>query len=181
VASSYLHRTRLRRAERGTGMGGSEGGHLNLVPLVDILTSIVFFALLTYTGTALAALTSFDLVLPPVVVTSPDEVKQLKKEDDVLNLLLAVRVANDHLEVEHSAEGGFHTRIDSLTATALDSLQALMTEIRARYPQNRDVLVIPADEVSYDDIVRVLERLKKARFSGISLGTKARATPVTTP
>lgn len=181
MASSYLHRTRLRRSERGTGMRGSEGGHLNLVPLVDILTSIVFFSLLTYAGTALAALTSFDLVLPPIVVTSPDEVKQLKKEDDVLNLLLAVRVTNDHLEVEHSAEGGFRARIDSLNVTALDSLQALMTEIRSRYPQNRDVLVIPADEVAYDDIVRVLERLKMARFSGIALGTKARATPVTTP
>jgi biopolymer transport protein ExbD len=181
VASTYLHRSRLRRAERGTGMGGHEGGHLNLVPLVDILTSIVFFSLLTYTGTALAALTSFDLVLPPVVVTSPDQVKQLKKEDDVLNLLLAVRVANDHLEVEHSAEGGFHTRIDSLNTASLDSLQALMTEIRSRYPQNRDVVVIPADEVAYDDIVRVLERLKRARFSGIALGTKARATPVTVP
>ena len=181
MATSYFHRTRLRRSERGTGMRGHEGGHLNLVPLVDILTSIVFFSLLTYTGTALAALTSFDLVLPPVVVTSPDEVKQLKKEDDVLNLLLAVRVSNDHLEVEHSAEGGFHTRIDSLTVGSLDSLQALMTEIRSRYPQNRDVVVIPADEVAYDDIVRVLERLKKARFSAIALGTKARATPVTTP
>ncbi len=181
MASSYFHRTRLRRAERGTGMGGAEGGHLNLVPLVDILTSIVFFSLLTYTGTALAALTSFDLVLPPVVVTSPDQVKQLKSEKDVLNLLLAVRVANDHLEIEHSAEGGFHTRIDSLNGRALDSLQALMTELRSRYPQNRDVVVIPSDDVSYDDIVRVLERLKKARFSGIALGTKSRATPVTTP
>jgi len=181
MASSYFHRTRLRRVERGMGMRSHEGGHLNLVPLVDILTSIVFFSLLTYAGTALAALTSFDLVLPPVVVTSPEEVKQIKKEDDVLNLLLAVRVTNDHLEIEHSAEGGFHTRIDSLSTRSLDSLQALMTEIRARYPSNRDVVVIPADNVAYDDIVRVLERLKKSRFSGISLGTKARATPVTTP
>ena len=116
MASSYFHRTRLRRAERGTGMGGHEGGHLNLVPLVDILTSIVFFSLLTYTGTAMAALTSFDLVLPPVVVTSPDQVKQLKKEDDILNLLLAVRVSNERLEIEHSAEGGFHTRIEVIEA-----------------------------------------------------------------
>jgi biopolymer transport protein ExbD len=162
-------------------MRGSEGGHLNLVPLVDILTSIVFFSLLTYTGTALAALTSFDLVLPPIVVTSPDQVKQLKSEKDVLNLLLAVRVSNDHIEVEHSAEGGFHTRIDSLNSRALDSLQALMTEIRSRYPSNKDVVVIPSDEVAYDDIVRVLERLKKSRFSAIALGTKSRATPVTVP
>jgi biopolymer transport protein ExbD len=171
----------MRRSERGTGMRSSEGGHLNLVPLVDILTSIVFFSLLTYTGTALAALTSFDLVLPPIVVTSPDQVKQLKSEKDVLNLLLAVRVSNDHIEVEHSAEGGFHTRIDSLNGKALDSLQAVMTEIRSRYPSNKDVVVIPSDEVAYDDIVRVLERLKKSRFSGIALGTKSRATPVTVP
>lgn len=181
MASSYFHRTRMRRAERGAGMGGSAEGHLNLVPLVDILTSIVFFSLLTYTGTAMAALTSFDLVLPPVVVTSPDQVKQLRREQDVLNLLLAVRVSSDHLEIEHSAEGGFRTRIEGIAPPSLDSLQALMTEIRARYPQNRDVTVIPSDEVAYDDIVRVLERLKLARFSGIALGTKARATPVTTP
>jgi biopolymer transport protein ExbD len=169
----------MRRAERGAGLGGSESGHLNLVPLVDILTSIVFFSLLTYTGTALAALTSFDLVLPPVVVTSPEQVKQLKSDKDILNLLLAVRVSADHLEVEHSAEGGFHTRIDSLNTRSLDSLQALMTELRARYPQNKDVVVVPSDKVSYDDIVRVLERLKMSRYSGISLGTKARK--VTTP
>ena len=181
MASSYFHRTRMRRAERRSGLGGAESGHLNLVPLVDILTSIVFFALLTYAGAALAALTAFDLELPPVVVTSADQLKDIKSEKDVLNLLLAVRVSSDHLEVEHSAEGGFHTRIDSLNAGSLDSLQALMTEIRARYPQNRDVVVIPSDDVAYDDIVRVLERLKKARFSGIALGTKARATPVTVP
>lgn len=187
MASSYFHRTRMRRAERRSGLGRTESGHLNLVPLVDILTSIVFFALLTYAGAALAALTAFDLVLPPVVVTSADQLKEIKSEKDVLNLLLAVRVTNDHIEVEHSAEGGFHTRIDSLNARSLDSLQALMTEIRARYPQNRDVVVVPSDEVAYDDVVRVLERLKLARFSGIALGTKARvtpatpATPVTTP
>jgi hypothetical protein len=61
VASVYL-RSKQRRAERASL---TDAGHLNLVPLVDILTSVVFFSLLTYQGAALAALTSYDLTLPP--------------------------------------------------------------------------------------------------------------------
>jgi hypothetical protein len=55
-----------------------------------------------------------------------------------------------------------------------------MTQIAAQYPQNHDVLVIPSDDVSYDNVIHVLERLKRARYSGISLGTRARATQVST-
>lgn len=168
----------MRRAERAVG---TQHGDLNLVPLVDILTSIVFFSLLTYAGAALAALTSFDLNLPPNVVTSAEEARQLKSEKDVLNLLLAVRLFDDHIEIEHSAEGGFHKRIDGTDASALDEFERVMADIRTRYPQNRDVLVVPSDVIDYDRIVHALERLKRARFSGISLGTRARSTPVTPP
>jgi biopolymer transport protein ExbD len=83
-------------------------------------------------------------------------------------------VDNDHLLIEHSEEGGFHRQINGLDSVSLTSLQALMTEIRQKYPQNSDVTVIPNDDVSYDNIVHVLERLKLARFTGISLGTRSR-------
>jgi biopolymer transport protein ExbD len=178
VAQTYFHRMRLRRAERAVG---TQHGGLNLVPLVDILTSIVFFSLLTYAGAALAALTSFDLNLPPSVVTTPEQARQIKSEKDVLNLLLAVRLYDDRLEIEHSAEGGFHKTITGTDAPALEEFETLMAGIRNRYPQNKDVLVLPADGIDYDRIVHVLERLKRARYSGIALGTRARNTPVTPP
>ena len=151
---------------------------LNLVPLVDILTSIVFFSLLTYQGAAMVALTSFDLALPPVVVNTPEQASKVKSEQDVLNLLLAVRVDNTKMTVEHSGGGGFRSEIPGLGPASLDQLQTLMTQIAAQYPQNHDVLVIPSDDVSYDNVIHVLERLKLARYSGISLGTRARATRV---
>jgi biopolymer transport protein ExbD len=50
-----------------------------------------------------------------------------------------------------------------------------MTDIRHKYPQNKDVTVIPSDDVSYADIVHVLERLKKSSYEGISLSTRARS------
>jgi len=169
--ASVFHRAKQRRAERAPVLAH---GNINLVPLVDILTSIVFFSLLTYQGATMAALTSFDLSLPPVVVSTPEQLSRIKSEKDVLNLLLAVRVDNDKLTVEHSEEGGFHQVIEGLNAQSLDQLQTLMSGIRTKYPQNADVTVIPADEVSYANIVHVLERLKLSHFTGISLTTKAR-------
>jgi biopolymer transport protein ExbD len=169
--ASLFHRSKLRRAERAPV---TAHGNINLVPLVDILTSIVFFSLLTYQGAAMLALTSFDLSLPPVVVSTPEQASKVKSEQNVLNLLLAVRVDNAKLTVEHSGGGGYRSEIAGLGPSSLDQLQTLMTQIATQYPQNHDVLVIPSDDVSYDNLVHVLERLRLARYSGISLGTRAR-------
>ena len=173
--ASLFHRSKQRRAERAPI---TAHGNINLVPLVDILTSIVFFSLATYSGMAVAALTAFDLSLPPVVITTPQQAEQLRSEREVLNLLLAVRVENSGLLVEHSEEGGFRQQLPGMDDATMQQLQTLMTEIKQRYPQNSDVLVIPGDDVSYENVVRVLERLKLARYTGISLGTRARTTEV---
>jgi len=172
--ASRFHRSRLRRAERGEITGH---GNLNLVPLVDILTSIVFFSLLTYTGAALAALTSFDLTLPPTVITAEGGRTQ-NAPKDTLNLLLAVRIQNNGLLVEHSEQNGFRREIRGTTGRALDSLRAVMQQFRRQYPQNDDVLVVPDDATSYDTVIQVLDRIRMANFSGISLGSRARATEV---
>jgi len=164
-----FHRAKVRRRELSQGQLGHGG--INLVPLVDILTSIVFFSLVTYQG-LVAVLTSYDLSLPPVVVNAPEAVS--KPDNAQLNLLLAVRVSNDGLLVEHSEEGGFRRQIKGLTPLALDTLQALMVDIKAKYPQNNDVVVIPNDDVAYDDVIHVLERLKLAKYPNVALGTKAR-------
>ena len=166
-----FHRAKVRRRELSQGQLGHGG--INLVPLVDILTSIVFFSLVTYQG-LVAVLTSYDLSLPPVVINAPQAVS--KPDNAQLNLLLAVRVANDGLLVEHSEEGGFRRQIKGLTPAALDTLQALMIDIKAKYPQNNDVIVIPNDDVAYDDVIHVLERLKVAKYPNVALGTKARQT-----
>src|SRR5918912_1035147 len=95
--ASLFHRSKQRRAERAPM---TAHGNINLVPLVDILTSIVFFSLLTYRGAARATLPAFDLPLPPVVI-NPEDVRS-RTDKDVLNLLLAVKINANGLEVQHS-------------------------------------------------------------------------------
>ena len=170
---STFHRAKLRRIER---KAVTDAGSINLVPLVDILTSIVFFSLLTYTGAAMAMLTSFDLILPPTVVTAEPPGANAPQPPE-LNLLLAVRITNGNLRVEHSEEDGFRADIPGgITDQSLEQFQALMSEIRQKYPQNNQVLVVPDDGVQYDAIVKVLDRIRLANFRGIALGSRARAT-----
>ena len=169
--ASLFHRSKNRRKSAAPL---TAHGNINLVPLVDVLTSIVFFSLLTLETAEVAQLTSFDLSLPPVVITTPEQLAKLKADNQVLNLLLTVRVDNYKLLVEHSEEGGFRRQISGIDSTSLAAFGALMLEIRQKYNQNSDVLVIPNDDVSYDNIVHVLERLKLAHFTGISLGTRSR-------
>jgi biopolymer transport protein ExbD len=173
MASRY-HKARQRRAER---QPLTEGGNLNLVPLVDILTSIVFFSLITYSGAALAMLSAFDLTLPPVVVTG--EQARASAPENQLNLVLAVRVRSNGFLVEHSGAGdqgqqGFSREIRGTGPEALDQLQTLMTQIRQQYSANEDVTVVPDDEVLYDNVIQVLTRLRAANFTNIALSNRAR-------
>ena len=167
--ASLFHKSKQRRAERAPM---TRGGNINLIPLVDILTSIVFFSLLTYTGAALAALTAFDLVLPPVVITTPEEAARIRSEQEVINLLVGVRIYPDRIQVEHSE--GLNQPIAGTDAAALDRFEALMKQVRTDFPQNRDVTIVPNDDVSYERVVQVLERLKLAGFTGLSLSNRAR-------
>ena len=173
--ASLAHRSKQRRAERAPL---TAHGSINLVPLVDILTSIVFFSLLTYSGEAMAALTAYDLSLPPTVVTA--EQARASATPPQVSLLLAVRLESDQIRVEHTGNGaaGFSQTINGYSSASLDSLQALMMQIKSQYPQNSDVLVVPADDISYDDVIHVLERLRIARYSGISLGNRTRAAQI---
>ena len=169
--ASLAHRSKVRRAERSVLL---HTGNINLVPLVDILTSIVFFSLLTYTGEQLMRLTAYDLLLPPQVITADQA--QGKSQKDLLNLLLAVRVLPTQYVVEHSEENGFRQAIPRRTgdSTSLVQLQQVLQQVHERYPQNDDLTVVPNDEVSYDDVVHVLDRAKMANFRGISLASQAR-------
>jgi len=170
MAGGTFHKAKQRRSERKVAHGH---GNINLVPLVDILTSIVFFSLLTYTGVTMANLTAYDLTLPPVVVTGESPTTSTK--DPELTLLLAVKIKEDNtLQVEHSEENGFKRVIPGYRGASLDTLEALMAQIKQKYPQNSDVNVIPDDGIQYDDVIKVLERLKKLQFTGIALASRAR-------
>lgn len=170
--ASRFHKLRARQQEREPL---TAHGRINLVPLVDILTSIVFFSLLTYTGAVMTNLTAFDLALPPVVVTAPGQTSGA--QPDTTTLILAVGIKQSGLRVEHSNGGAqpFAQNIAGLTTSSLDTLQGVLQNVKQQFPTADAVMVVPDDDVPYDDIVHVLERVKLANFPKISLTSAARS------
>jgi biopolymer transport protein ExbD len=172
---SRFHKLRARQLEREPL---TAHGRINLVPLVDILTSIVFFSLLTYTGAVMTNLTAFDLALPPVVVTAPGTTSGAQK--DTTTLILAVGISQNGLRVEHSNGGAapFAQNIAGLDSASLDTLEATLKSIKQQFPDADAAMVVPNDDVAYDDIVHVLEKVKLANFPKISLTSAARSMQV---
>ena len=170
--ASRFHKLRARQLEREPL---TAHGHINLVPLVDILTSIVFFSLLTYTGAVMTNLTAFDLALPPVVVTAPGTTSGAGP--DTTTLILAVGIKPGLIRVEHSNGGAapFAQNIAGLTPASLDTLESVLKSIKQQFPDNDAAMVVPDDDVAYDDIVHVLERVKLANLPKISLTSAARS------
>src|ERR687892_260271 len=96
LARSRLHarRRELARAH----------GPLNLVPLVDILTAIVFFSLLSAVSFR-AALASFDLVAPPAATDVVGATNTTTLAPDVV-----VRVDRHRFAVRHAERESVITR-----------------------------------------------------------------------
>src|SRR6266550_6880749 len=147
--ASRFHKLRARQREREPL---TAHGRINLVPLVDILTSIVFFSLLTYTGAVMTNLTAFDLALPPVVVT---DAAPVSAPIDTGNMLIAVGIRTGGLRVEGAGNSGqaFAQEIAGLSDTSLTQLRTMLTQIKDQYKKSDQIMVLPDDDVAYDDIV----------------------------
>jgi|SRR5437867_10952724 len=172
--ASRFHRLRARQAEREPL---TAHGRINLVPLVDILTAIVFFSLLTYTGAVMTNLTAFDLALPPVVVTQDQAVSA---PTDTINMMVAVGIKPGGLRIEGAGKDStFAQEIAGLSDTSLTQLRTMLIAIKDRYKNSDQIMVLPDDDVAYDDIVHVLEQVKQANFKKISLSSAARSMNLT--
>jgi biopolymer transport protein ExbD len=157
-------RLRIRRAEFVHGQAS-----LNLIPLIDILTAIVFFSLLSVVGLR-SALASFDLVQPPAVAgpSAATAVGSTRLPEVV------VRIDADRFVVRHSAGESLISRRGGPADPALLALRRRLTDVTRPLSGRAHVTVVPSDDVVYDDLVRVLDEVQRVTPGAVSLGTRAR-------
>ena len=161
--SSFIRRQIARRRPTGSGTGG-----LNLVPLIDVLTSIVFFGLLTYAGSRSATLTAFDLAVAPAVGSA---VGSSAMEPSPVDITL--RVDQRGVSMSRAGESG-ERRFEGFSDETLASLNRAVAELGGRVTGS-NVSVIPSDDLRYDDLIRVLDQVRMAGQSRIALGVRPRA------
>ncbi|HKG94690.1 MAG TPA: biopolymer transporter ExbD [Gemmatimonadaceae bacterium] len=172
---SRFHRARQRRAER---VASESSERLNLVPLVDILTSIVFYALLT-AATAGASLLAFDIGSPRGAARNDSSGGEPEHPSSPP---ITLTVHNDRTAISRGGEraGILLSQPAGLDRAALDRLEGALAGLHRgadAVPAGTPAVVVPGDDVSYERVVGVLERLRRAEFREMSLGMVARTTP----
>jgi biopolymer transport protein ExbD len=143
-------------------------GSLNLIPLVDILTAIVFFSLLSAVSFR-AALASFDLATPPAATDAGDLSRASTPRPD-----LVLRVDRSQFVVHHGNQESFVRRSSDRDDAAFARLRESLIRITNGLGRPAVITVVPSDDVSYDDLVRVLEYVHQVKPAAVALGSRAR-------
>ena len=143
----------LARAEQGEAS-------LNLVAMIDMFTVLVFFLLVTSTQILFVDTRSLGLTLPGAPTAAADAPPRQDIE---------IVVRQDQISVGDSAGGVIAT----LAANDLPGFQAVLVELKRRAPDVRKVSVLAEQNIPYQSLVSVLDRVRG--YAAVQNGVALRA------
>lgn len=122
---------------------------LNLTPMMDVLTVLVVFLLITAVFTSI---TVMDLNVP----TSSGDAASNKP-----NIAIEVIVRNSGLEIANGSS--VEAAIPNIDGKYdLKKLSELLLRLKAQYPQKEDATVLMEPKVEYDYLVQVMDTVRGA-------------------
>jgi biopolymer transport protein ExbD len=136
---------RLKRKLKGYG-----DGELNIVSMIDVFAVMVFFLLV---GSSISAskLHTLNLTIP-VASNTPSSTQA--------DFQLAISLYDNKVLVSKS---GVRTSINHIDAKVdIDSLSNLLRSIKAEHPNEERVSLLVADNVPYEQIIRVMDSVRES-------------------
>jgi biopolymer transport protein ExbD len=126
-----------------------EAAHLEITAFINLIVVLVPFLLSTAVFTRLAVM---DLSLP----AQQSAVEQLKGND----LQLEVVIRKDALEVGDRI-GGLIQRIERQGEHHdTKALQALMVQVKGKFPDKREANLLAEPDTPYDDLVQIMDAVR---------------------
>ena len=156
------------RSEQGIFGGrkslfGGEGSEevvvdLNLTPLMDVMSNILFFLLASFG----AAILSFMAASIPVQDDSETVTTQAPRTDKVI---VNIRIVATGYRVNLSADKVDPAQLAKYTRTIdkkdgqydRSALAALAVEVKTAFPASDTAVIVPSDNTVYNDIIKTME------------------------
>jgi biopolymer transport protein ExbD len=155
---------------RSTAFGGVFGKdsatsyevYLNLTPLMDVMSNILFFLLAAFGATLVAVLpTSIPTRGDPSENASPQEEKvTITVRADATGLTLALDSPNIDPGVLKPMGGRF-ARTDK---GDYPSFTQAVKRIKEKYPESRTMVLVPDDGFKFEQIVKVMDAAREFRM-----------------
>ena len=154
----------------GAGLFGKESGtsyevYLNLTPLMDVMSNLLFFLLASFGATMVA-------IMPTTVptVSSGESTPDPEKTEDSVNVTLRADATGLTLKCESDTLapdllkdlGGKIPKKDG--QYDYKQLTATLKSIKEKYRASKSVVVVPDDNVPYEIIVKILDAARDTRL-----------------
>ncbi len=146
---------------------GLEEAELNLVPMLDMLVSLIPFLLLT------AAFVHFGGVNAALPGMATEETIQNKKSEEMTITFeldkgkIIVTTFRANLERQNNESPA------SFTTQDLAKMKAYLTQLRSKYPRIKSSLFKASDESKYEEVIQVMNAVKTSQgFEHLTLATE---------
>ncbi|MEO5666863.1 MAG: biopolymer transporter ExbD [Bdellovibrionota bacterium] len=139
--------------------GGDDKYNLNLVPFIDLFSTLIIFLLSTAVWEQLAAV--------PVNLGNSDQQKvsmpNSKEEAKLVKSDLKVFIKKDSIELFDQGKSTTLTR-EQLISSQYEGVLQFADEARLKYPTKNDVVIQADDDATYEDIVAVMDKFLARNF-----------------
>lgn len=148
-----------------SGGGGDEATNFDLTALMDVLSNIIFFLMASFGATVVAGLPASVPTISEAgdndTATEEDKVTatvQIKATGD-----LDVSVANNQMLPEELKP--FAKKIAPATGGGIDAkaLTDHLFMVKEKFRKSKDIILIPADDVTYEMLVQVMDATREKR------------------
>jgi biopolymer transport protein ExbD len=151
----------------GSGLFGKESGlnaevYLNLTPLMDVMSNILFFLLATFGASVIA-------ILPTTVPVRSDD----SSVDSALDRV-TVTLRADAEALTLSCESGTLTEEQLASYRARlakrggqydhEALTAALKRIKERFPGSKTLVLVPDDDLLYEVLVKLMDASRETRL-----------------
>jgi biopolymer transport protein ExbD len=156
-----------RKGVFGGGVFGAESTttevYLNLTPLMDVMSNILFFLLAAF-GTSIVA------ILPATTPIVSSEQTDVEKDTD--KVTVAVRLTDSGLNI--SCQNDFMTPNElkpyeafvpiRVGAKDIPEFTAVLRRIKERWPASKTMVLAPDDGIAYQQVIRVMDAAREQRL-----------------
>ncbi len=147
----------------GLGGGGKRNvsAELNLVPFIDLLSTLICFLLVTAVWAQVEALTTNT----SSVTSSSSETPPPQEKKVELNVSLLM----DHMEI---TEGTTTTKVPHVgNAPNYAKLTEILNGWKAKYPDRSDVILFSDSQAPYEQMIKLMDTMIGAKFEDVGVNT----------
>ena len=127
---------------------------LNLTPMIDMVTNLMFFLMMF---AAVLPVVMIDAPLPKVASTA-EEIRRAKQDENKQELTVSISTTGIVVKSQ------FGTRTFSIAGPGVypyEDLHAYFVELHQKRPTDRELTLLPSDDVPYDVMVSVMDAARE--------------------